>query len=595
MAKSKKPRKDKKKSPLSLLPGQSTGDPKNKPVSSITRKPGSMVSHYISFAMLLVTILVFCFFFYNVIKGFLLPLFLAILLAVIFRPFHQWVETRLNGRPHIAAALSTCGIMLIVLGPLTGIVLFSIYEANELLRSHDKYVKKAEDLRRSVGLQKPFSQYLDRIEGEMRKLDDALKNYAAEDAAFIDQAAEAIKSQTKELKEDGYEAAWELRRDLLSKSENPGTGDSLTDLDTAIAALGSEDGLLFIQADKLTTQLSKDSEVAEPNFGIEFEKNRDAEKKALKYILQRSSEDEKYGFVELVGAFVEQLEPITAAGTSQRERNQALTQLQIAYDRLRTNLLGGPIWKWGIDLVNPSKEQIQEWVIQLGGNATRWLPSITNTATSLIGGLLMGLGIMSVAMFYFFLDGAKMVNAFMHLSPLDDRHELELLQEFDKVGRAVVLATLLSAVAQGLLGGLGYWLTGLNSKFLLILLTTVLALIPFVGAAAVWVPACLYLAFIKEPVDPEGTRTWLYAKAGFLAVYGTLVISMADNIIKPLVLQGQSKLHPLLALLSVLGGVQSLGPIGIMVGPMVVSFLQVLLTILQREINSMDDQLTPAS
>lgn len=184
-----------------------------------------------------------------------------------------------------------------------------------------------------------------------------------------------------------------------------------------------------------------------------------------------------------------------------------------------------------------------------------------------------------------------MVNAFMHLSPLDDRHEMELLQEFDKVSRAVVLATLLSAVAQGILGGIGYKIIGLNSVFLLTLVTAVLALIPFVGAAAVWVPCCLYVAFIKEMPDPEAPRTMMYTKAAFLAAYGVLVVSMADNFIKPWVLQGQSKLHPLLALLSVLGGVQALGPIGILVGPMVVAFLQVLLTILQREITSLDEEL----
>ena len=60
------------------------------------------------------------------------------------------------------------------------------------------------------------------------------------------------------------------------------------------------------------------------------------------------------------------------------------------------------------------------------------------------------------------------------------------------------------------------------------------------------------------------------------------------NAIKPLVLHGQSKLHPLLALLSVLGGIQALGPIGIVVGPMVVVFLQTLLKILQRELSSID-------
>ena len=62
---------------------------------------------------------------------------------------------------------------------------------------------------------------------------------------------------------------------------------------------------------------------------------------------------------------------------------------------------------------------------------------------------------------------------------------------------------------------------------------------------------------------------------------------MVDNLVKPLVLHGRSNLHPLLALLSVLGGVQALGPIGIFVGPMVVAFLQTLLNMVHAELNSM--------
>ena len=75
--------------------------------------------------------------------------------------------------------------------------------------------------------------------------------------------------------------------------------------------------------------------------------------------------------------------------------------------------------------------------------------------------------------------------------------------------------------------------------------------------------------------------------------YGDAVVSMADNLIKPLILHGQSNLHPLLALLSILGGVTALGPIGLLVGPMVVAFLQTLLKILQRELNSMEAQGRP--
>ena len=161
-----------------------------------------------------------------------------------------------------------------------------------------------------------------------------------------------------------------------------------------------------------------------------------------------------------------------------------------------------------------------------------------------------------------------MVQTVMRLSPLDDQHERQLVTEFDRISRAVVLATLLSAIAQGLLAGVAFWLISLNVEeftfvFSLTLLTTVLALIPFVGAAAVWVPVSLWLFFHEPAGGGEPHRL----AAILLAVYGAGVISMADNIIKPLVLHGQSNLHPLLALLSVLGGVHALGPIGILVGP----------------------------
>jgi hypothetical protein len=74
--------------------------------------------------------------------------------------------------------------------------------------------------------------------------------------------------------------------------------------------------------------------------------------------------------------------------------------------------------------------------------------------------------------------------------------------------------------------------------------------------------------------------------AAILAIYCTIVVSGIDNVIKPFILHGQSKLHPLLALLSILGGVQVLGPVGILVGPMLVSFLQALLNMLRKELDS---------
>ena len=209
--------------------------------------------------------------------------------------------------------------------------------------------------------------------------------------------------------------------------------------------------------------------------------------------------------------------------------------------------------------------------------AEEWLGPIAARAPLVIVKLIIGLIVMTVSLFYFLADGRRMLEAVTRLIPLDVRYQWQLLQEFEEVSRAVVTSTLLAAIVQAILAGFGFYVAGLGNVFLLTLLTFFGALVPFVGAAAVWGSASLYLLFFVK-------NTW--AAMG-LGIWGLCVVSTVDNIIKPIVLHGQSKLHPLLALLSVLGGVGALGPIGIFVGPIAVAFLQAALTMLQAEIDSL--------
>lgn len=208
-----------------------------------------------------------------------------------------------------------------------------------------------------------------------------------------------------------------------------------------------------------------------------------------------------------------------------------------------------------------------------------WLGPVVVGSAKFTGAFLVGLVVMIISLYYFLADGPWMVRRVMQLSPLDSHYEQQLVDEFSRISRAVVLATLLSAITQGLLAGVGYYFAGAHSVFLLTFLTMLLAMVPFVGATAVWLPVTLWIFFVEE-------RT---GAALFLGVYGALVVSMADNVIKPIILHGRSNLHPLLALLSVLGGVNAMGPIGIFVGPMVVAFLYALLNMFQQEVEGLGD------
>ena len=487
----------------------------------------SRVSQYVSFFMLLTIVILCGVLFYRVMIGFLLPLFLAALLVVIFRPVHRWTLDRCNQRQNVAAGLTTTAILLMVLIPLLWILVLAVMEGIEFAqsysaRAHENAAAPVIKLRNKLGLNIPHEPELVEILAGLQRLERLSAQGSAAGAKHVESDVQtgsesntpapltALQQQTDRL---GNELRRELGQDDGSSSK------SASQLNDAIAEL-----------DKLQDDLLRLVEVCkEP------------------------------GFVE------------------NAEFRDGVDVAKLSYGTFRQTFLGGLPWSWLVELSNPDKTQIGRWKTNANHYLRPWLLSVTGATTARIGGALLGLAIMTVGMFYFFKDGPGMISGFMRLSPLEDEYERQLLSEFDTVSRAVVVATLLSAVVQGLLAGIGYFFAGLDSIFLLTMLTMVFAMIPFVGAAAVWIPCCIWLAFSDHMVA-----------ATVLAIYGACAVSMADNVIKPFVLHGQSKLHPLLALLSVLGGVQALGPIGILVGPMVVSFLQALLNMLHTEIARMD-------
>ena len=276
---------------------------------------------------------------------------------------------------------------------------------------------------------------------------------------------------------------------------------------------------------------------------------------------------------------VELANRIVQTASGELSLQQTAVDLSTSFGELRTQLLGGSYLAFVKELTNPTAAEIQQLTEQVVSYLKPRLLTFTGATGSFFLRTVFGGVILLVATFFFLSDGPSMVKTIMNLSPLDDRYEQELLLEFDRISRAVVLATLLSALVQGITAGIGYYFAGVPSLPLLIMLTTMFALVPFVGPAVVWIPVCCYLAFFKEQTTA----------AIALACWGVLVVGTIDNVVKAFVLHGQSQLHPLLALLSVLGGVQAIGPVGIVVGPMVIALLQTLLSILQRELVNMEN------
>lgn len=522
---------------------------------------------------------------FRVMSSFLLPLFLAAVLTVIFRPIHEWMYVKCKQRPALASLLTTLVVLLAVLAPIGTVVVLAVREGLGAVSGDvlDRAQDRVESLRRAAHLDVPFELGTDESNSSLtlRDLDNQLRalpdpDQWPETGADVDQ----VTRERLVFLLQGLTKLHQRLRDieLLARGDQKEEDDThemkcvrnLVSLhpESPFGALEEVIATLREVSEAWNVPIPADLPVVIPREIDEVEEaDRVAESEAGVAGIKAAEDVEVTDEAEAVVAIREV-----------DELRRRYSRLKPKYEAFRIDLLQGPVQAWVIDMVNPDTDALSSLRSNLQRYLRSWLPSVAGQATALAGHIVLGLGIMTLALYYFLKDGPTMLQTVMRLSPLEDRYERELLREFDSMSRAVVLATLLSALAQAILAGIAYYFAGFESLFLLTSLTFLLAMVPFVGAAAVWVPACLWLAFVDE-------RFWA---AIVLLGYGGGVISMVDNVVKPYVLHGQSKLHPLLALLSVLGGVQVLGPIGILVGPMIVSFLQALLNILHTELASMD-------
>lgn len=163
-------------------------------------------------------------------------------------------------------------------------------------------------------------------------------------------------------------------------------------------------------------------------------------------------------------------------------------------------------------------------------------------------------------MFYFFRDGDNISRTVRDSLPLDREQADSIMNRTREVIDASVYGVITIAIIQGTLGGLAFWALGLPSAIIWGVVMTFLSMIPMLGAFLVWVPAAIYLAL-----------TGNYVKAILLAAWGTLVIGMIDNFLRPKLVGGRTRLHELLIFFSVLGGLNVFGVLGVVLGPVVLA------------------------
>jgi predicted PurR-regulated permease PerM len=166
--------------------------------------------------------------------------------------------------------------------------------------------------------------------------------------------------------------------------------------------------------------------------------------------------------------------------------------------------------------------------------------------------------VMLFALFFLLRDGETLGSQLRELLPLPERERDRLLTETRDMVIASVGAGLLVAAVQGAIGGLAFLVVGLAAPVIWGVVMALCSLIPLVGAALVWVPAVLMLLFSGE-----------IGRAVTLTIFGVLGISMADNILRPLLLAGRTSASGLVVFLGILGGASAFGFIGLVIGPII--------------------------
>ncbi len=203
-------------------------------------------------------------------------------------------------------------------------------------------------------------------------------------------------------------------------------------------------------------------------------------------------------------------------------------------------------------------EMISPALTQVASGANQVVQGAVAGLTSAVLYLILFL----LTLFFILRDGEALAAELRGIAPVSTEQSVEIYDRLTRTVKAVLYLMVVVPVAQGFLAMIGFAIFGLPSPLFWGTMLIFAAVIPGIGSPLVWVPAAVYL-LLTAP---------LWQGIGML-LYGTLVISTSDNIIKPMLLHGTARIHPLLAFFSILGGILSFGLIGFLVGPVILSLM----------------------
>ena len=218
-----------------------------------------------------------------------------------------------------------------------------------------------------------------------------------------------------------------------------------------------------------------------------------------------------------------------------------------------------------------TRQDLTEYATTGGKKAAAWLLDQGATWSIAAVGSLVNVMLMLFIMFYFFIDGERILQRIYRWSPLPDDYEVAIFKKFLVVGRGTLKGIFIIGAAQGVLCALLFWAVGVGSPIFLGVLTIFASIIPAFGAGLVWFPVALILLFSGK-----------FGSAIAVFLVGGLVISTVDNLLRPRVVGKDIQMHDVMVLVSTLGGLAVFGLPGFIIGPIIAAFFLSCWTIFEK-------------
>lgn len=263
------------------------------------------------------------------------------------------------------------------------------------------------------------------------------------------------------------------------------------------------------------------------------------------------------------------------------EGSQAIADVEA-----HVNSRGGPAglvgvaWQWLHQRLSflPNEEDMIRHLSERLGELANFVAVHANYVVSQLLGFMFSVSITLCILYFMLKDAPALARGVRRLLPFGRERNERLLVLVRDIVSTSVTSTLVVALVQGVLGGLMLMLLGVPRALLLAVLIVVLALLPAVGAALVWGPTAIWLAFSGSIV-----------KGVVLALFGVLVLSNVDNVVRPLMLSGTARLSTPVLILSLIGGISAFGFVGVVLGPVVAAVLSALVEIYAQLLDEEQD------